>query len=94
MMSVAALDVAVDEVADERLDRVVDALEHRRHDHGLQGRVVDGVVLVGVDTDRALVRGGGRLEHAEAGAAGRVVDDVGTGVVHALRRRSGPWPGR
>ena len=81
----AALDAAVDEVVDVGLDGVVDPLEHRRHDHGLQGRVVDGVVLVGVDTDRALARGGSRLEHAEAGAAGRVVDDVGAGVVHALR---------
>src|SRR3954471_20215809 len=80
----AALDLSLGEVVDERLDAVVDPLEHRRHDHGLQGRVVDGLVLVGVDTDRPLVRGGGRLEHTETGTAGDLEDDVGSGVVHAL----------
>src|SRR3954447_15906001 len=80
-----ALDLAGGVVADERLDRVVDPLEHRRQDHGLQGRVPDGLVLVGVDADRALVRRGRRLEHAEPGTTGRRVHDVGTAVVDALR---------
>src|SRR3954447_335065 len=81
----AALDAAVHEAVDVRLDGVVDALEHGGHDHGLEGRVVHGVVLVGVHTDRALARGGGRLEDAEARTAGRVVNDAGAGVIHALR---------
>src|SRR5690349_748614 len=80
----AAVDLLVDEAVDVGLDGVVDALEHRGHDHGLEGRIVDGVVLVGVDTDRALVRGRGRLEHTETGTTGGVVDDVCTRVEHAL----------
>src|SRR3954454_23132925 len=80
----AALDLAVDEVVDVGVDRVVDPLERRGHDHRLQRGVADRLVLVGVDADRAAVGGLGRLEDAEAGAAGRRVDDVGALVVHAL----------
>src|SRR4051794_6839617 len=80
----AALDAAVDEVADVGLDGVVDPLEHRGHDHRLQGGVPDGVVLVGVDADRPLAGVLGRPEDAETRAAGRVVHDVRALVVHAL----------
>src|SRR3954469_20112668 len=77
--------LAGDEVVDERLHGQVDPLEHRGHDERLQRGVTDRVVLVGVDPDRPLVRGGRGLEDAETRATGSVVDDVGTGVVHALR---------
>ena len=71
---------------DERLDRVVDPLEHRGHDHGLEGRVVDGVVLVGVDADRATARAAAAASKTPVTrTAGRVVDDVGAGLEHALR---------
>src|SRR4051794_1180118 len=80
----AALDLAADEVVDERVHGVVDPLERRGHDHRLQRGVADRLVLVGVDADGTAVGGLGRLEDAEAGAAGRRVDDVGTLVVHAL----------
>ena len=90
----AALDVAVDELADEGLHRVVHALEHRGHDHGLQRRVVDRLVLVGVDTDRPRAGRGSGLEDTGAGTAGDLEDDVGTGLVHALRRGSARGPGR
>ena len=50
----------------------------------LQGRVVDRLVLVGVDADRQAARVGGGLEDAAARATGRVVDDVGAAVEHAL----------
>src|SRR5215211_1649499 len=80
----AALDVAGDEVVDEGLHGRVDPLEHRRHDHGLQGRVADRVVLVLIDADGPLVRGGGGLEYAQARATRGVEHDVGAGVVHAL----------
>src|SRR3954452_798878 len=79
-----ALDLAVHEVVDVRLDGVVDPLEHGGHDHRLQRRVADRLVLVGVDADGTGVGGLGRLEDADAGAAGRRVDDVGALVVHAL----------
>src|SRR3954454_21183578 len=79
-----ALDLAVHEVVDVRLDGVVDPLEHGGHDHRLQRRVADGLVLVGVDADGTGVGGLGRLEDADAGAAGRRVDDVSALVVHAL----------
>ena len=45
------------------------------------------LVLVGVDTDAPRRARLGRLEGARTGAAGRGVDDVGAGVVHALRSR-------
>src|SRR3954469_1331336 len=79
-----ALDLAVHEVVDVRLDGVVDPLEHGGHDHRLQRRVADRLVLVGVDADGTGVGGLGRLEDADAGAAGRRVDDVSALVVHAL----------
>src|SRR3954454_12917764 len=79
-----ALDLAVDEVVDVRLDGVVDPLQHGGHDHRLQRRVADRLVLVGVDADGTGVGGLGRLEDADAGAAGRRVDDVSALVVHAL----------
>ena len=41
-------------------------------------------VLVGIDADAELAGVGGRLQHADAGAAGRVVDDVGAAVDLAL----------
>src|SRR5690606_30391729 len=48
-----------------------DALDHRCQDMArLQA------VLVGIDADAELAGVGRRLEHADAGAAGRVVDDV------------------
>src|SRR3954451_12556955 len=77
-------DLAVIEVVDVGVDRVVDPLERRGHDHRLQRGVADRLVLVGVDADGTAVGGLGRLEDAEAGAAGRRVDDVGALVVHAL----------
>src|SRR3954468_13675019 len=80
----AALDLAVGVVLHEGLDGVVDPLEHRRHDHGLQGRVTDGLVLVGVDADRAGAGLGRRLEDALTRATSRVVDDVRAALVHAL----------
>src|SRR3954470_2443897 len=79
----AAGDVTVDVRADEGLDRVVHALEHRGHDHGLQRRVVDGLVLVGVDADRPAAGRRRRPEDARTRTARRVVDDVGTRVEHA-----------
>ena len=47
-----------------------------------------GEVLVGVDADGplALAGLGGRVEDAEAGLAGGVVDDVGAALVHAVGR--------
>src|SRR3954454_12737457 len=80
----AALDLAGDEVADVGLHGVVDPLEHRGHDDRLQRGIPDRLVLVGVDADGTGVGGLGRLEDADAGAAGRRVDDVSALVVHAL----------
>ena len=55
------------------VDRDVDPLEHRgQHAAGVQ------VVLVAVDADRQLALVGRRLQHAQAGGAGRGVDHVGT----------------
>ena len=53
------------------VDGDVDALEHRgQHLARLQA------VLVGIDADAELAGIGRRLQHADAGAAGRGVDDV------------------
>ena len=46
------------------------------------------LVLVGVDPDSELARGGSGLEDTGAGAAGGVEDDVGACVVQALPRGS------
>src|SRR4051812_14002561 len=80
----AAGHVALGEVGDELLDRVVDPLEDRGHDHRLQRRITDGLVLVGVHADglaAGLRRG---AEHALPRGAGGVVHDVRPALVHAL----------
>src|SRR5690606_5357377 len=71
-------------VLDEVVDRDVDLLQHRRDDDVLDLRVRGEGRLVGVDADRHGAGRLGRLEHAAAGAAGRLVDHVGARVVHAL----------
>src|SRR6476469_6592862 len=72
------------ELLDRAVDGRVDLLDHRGQDVRLEGRVADGVVLVGVDPDGPLlgVHGGG--EAAVERAAGRGVDDVRTVLVHRL----------
>ena len=66
------------------LDRVehrdVDALHHRREDAARRF-----AVLIGVDADRELARLPRRLEHAEAGGARGVEDDVHALLVLAER---------
>ena len=63
---------AVDHVLDQAVDRDVGVLHHARHD--MAGR---DVALVDIDADRVFVGGSTRLQHAFAGRAGDVEDDVG-----------------
>src|SRR5215203_4561669 len=75
-----ALEAAVGVVLDELLDGEVGALDHRG-----QHRAGGCAVLVGVDADRVAVLRLGGLDHARAGAAGHVVNDVGAAVEHRVR---------
>ena len=55
--------------------RDIDALQHRgQHLARMQP------VLVGIDADAELAGIRRRLQHADAGAAGRVIDDVGAAI--------------
>ena len=76
----AAGELAVGVILDDRLDRDIGALDHA----GQHGARRDAV-LVGVDADGEMPRLFGRLDDAEAGAAGHLVDDIGAGVEHRLR---------
>src|SRR5829696_157156 len=75
----AALELAAGVVLDELLHGEVGALDHRGQYGGWGGGV-----LVGVDADRVAVLRLGGLDHARAGAAGHVVDDVGAAIEHRV----------
>src|SRR5690606_26728580 len=81
----AALGAALERL-DELEDADVDALEHRGHDDLLELGLLDRLALVGVDADGLLAGRRGGLEHAEAGVARGVVDDLRAVLEHLLGR--------